>query len=60
MNGPSINIRKNANFSISAVNASFNHSNARVPGQYQSPNSSFNIYPQSHQQSGGVKAHGSG
>jgi hypothetical protein len=53
-------VRKNVNMSISAVNSSFNQSNARVPGQYQSPNSSFNNYPQSHQQNVGVKTHGSG
>lgn len=60
MNNPLTNTRKNVNFSISAVNSSFNHSNSRVSGQYQSPNSSFNIYPQSHQQNIGLKTHGSG
>lgn len=55
-----INVRKNANITISGVNVSFNHSNTRVPGQYQSPNSSFNIYPSNHQQNVGIKSHGSG
>lgn len=53
-------MRKNINILISGINSSFNQPNTRIQGQYQSPNSSFNIYPQSHQQNYGMKSLGSG